>query len=301
MTEHDEIPLEWIREGQSITPDEQVRFAQSRCTSPEQARALLEILQAAESDDFPALEPETSLAGSFRLYIEARGRELRASGLSDEECREAIEMLRDTVRATRRRMLRRDPRENRPGYGLVMGRIQSGKTAHLIGVALHSLDESENHQRPCDTVIILSGLIEDLRIQTRHRVDRSLAGFENPQLVFPGGDSDISSNDTEGLAVISDHFRPDSREKKIFVIKKNHLVLEALVGEIPRDLRTLRRRRVLIIDDEADHASIDNNREDNLDVVGEEIRVSSSSPDGEMCFLPVGSSMNPEQTQRCAD
>lgn len=38
-----------------------------------------------------------------------------------------------------------------------------------------------------------------------------------------------------------------------------------------------------------------------VDIIAEEIRVSSSSPDGEMCFLPVGSSMNPEQTQRCAD
>jgi len=31
------------------------------------------------------------------------------------------------------------------------------------------------------------------------------------------------------------------------------------------------------------------------------LRVSASSPDGEMCFLPDGGSMNPEQTQRCAD
>jgi len=31
------------------------------------------------------------------------------------------------------------------------------------------------------------------------------------------------------------------------------------------------------------------------------LRVSASSPDGEMCFLPVGGSMNAEQTQRCAD
>jgi glutamate synthase (ferredoxin) len=31
------------------------------------------------------------------------------------------------------------------------------------------------------------------------------------------------------------------------------------------------------------------------------LRVSASAPDGEMCFLPVGSEMTPEQTQRCAD
>lgn len=32
-----------------------------------------------------------------------------------------------------------------------------------------------------------------------------------------------------------------------------------------------------------------------------EMRVSASAPDGAMCFLPVGGSMTPEQTQRCAD
>jgi len=32
-----------------------------------------------------------------------------------------------------------------------------------------------------------------------------------------------------------------------------------------------------------------------------DLRVSASSPDGDMCFLPVGGQLNPEQTQRCAD
>jgi glutamate synthase (ferredoxin) len=37
------------------------------------------------------------------------------------------------------------------------------------------------------------------------------------------------------------------------------------------------------------------------DLIVNELRVSASSPDGEMCFLPVGGQLNPEQTQRCAD
>jgi len=32
-----------------------------------------------------------------------------------------------------------------------------------------------------------------------------------------------------------------------------------------------------------------------------ELRISAASPDGEMCFLPVGGQLSPEQTQRCAD
>merc|ERR1711933_648909 len=32
-----------------------------------------------------------------------------------------------------------------------------------------------------------------------------------------------------------------------------------------------------------------------------ELRISASAPNGDMCFLPVGGEMSPEQTQRCAD
>ena len=32
-----------------------------------------------------------------------------------------------------------------------------------------------------------------------------------------------------------------------------------------------------------------------------DLRVSASAPDGEMCFLPIGTAMSPEQAQRCAD
>jgi glutamate synthase (ferredoxin) len=37
------------------------------------------------------------------------------------------------------------------------------------------------------------------------------------------------------------------------------------------------------------------------DLIADVLRVSARAPDGEMCFLPVGGVMSPEQTQRCAD
>lgn len=37
------------------------------------------------------------------------------------------------------------------------------------------------------------------------------------------------------------------------------------------------------------------------DDIGTDLRVSAASPDGDMCFLPVGGQLSPEQTQRCAD
>jgi glutamate synthase (ferredoxin) len=37
------------------------------------------------------------------------------------------------------------------------------------------------------------------------------------------------------------------------------------------------------------------------DAIPGDLRVSASAPDGDMCFLPIGAEMTPEQTQRCAD
>lgn len=37
------------------------------------------------------------------------------------------------------------------------------------------------------------------------------------------------------------------------------------------------------------------------DVVAGDLRVSAAAPDGEVCFLPLGGNLSPEQTSRCAD
>ena len=76
-----------------------------------------------------------------------------------EEGLEVSDSIGASVNETRERMELRSPDENRTGYGLVMGRIQSGKTAHMIGVSLHAMDPSSTPE-PFDTVIFLSGLID---------------------------------------------------------------------------------------------------------------------------------------------
>ena len=57
-----------------------------------------------------------------------------------EEVQSGIE---DNIKNTRRRMNLHQENADRAGYGLIMGRIQSGKTAHMIGLSFHSMDPSE--------------------------------------------------------------------------------------------------------------------------------------------------------------
>jgi glutamate synthase (ferredoxin) len=41
-------------------------------------------------------------------------------------------------------------------------------------------------------------------------------------------------------------------------------------------------------------------RED-VEIIANALRISARAPTGEVCFLPAGARMTPEQTQRCAD
>lgn len=64
--------------------------------------------------------------------------------------------------------------------GLVVGYVQSGKTANFTGVVAKAIDAGYRH------VLILTGTIELLRGQTQRRIDMELLGIENLL-----GDADI--------------------------------------------------------------------------------------------------------------
>src|SRR5262249_14145240 len=57
--------------------------------------------------------------------------------------------------------------------GLVMGHVQSGKTANFTGVIAKAIDAGYRH------IIVLTGMIELLRGQTQRRLDMELVGIEN--------------------------------------------------------------------------------------------------------------------------
>ena len=180
------------------------------------------------------------------------------SHLEEQHGRGVRDAVDDSVRDTRMRMNIRRPEENRTGYGLVVGRIQSGKTAHLLGLSLHAMDPSQTEER-FDIVIILSGLIDDLRIQTHNRLNESIRGFSgNAPLLLPGVESDLSSEDWGTLGMVRSAFSNPGHRGVILVLKKNHRILSLLYSQIIRAYNHQNHgRRILLIDDESDHASID--------------------------------------------
>jgi hypothetical protein len=144
---------------------------------------------------------------------------------------------------------------DRSGYGLVIGRIQSGKTSHLLGLSLQLLDKT--HPNNCDIVIILSGLINDLKKQTYDRLEKSIEGFSHySPLILPNRELDLANNN--GTKIELDHYLKNlPKGGMIILIKKNHKVLGHLLDVLTHNKSNIKQRKIIIIDDESDHASLD--------------------------------------------
>ncbi|OAV77189.1 Z1 domain-containing protein [Dietzia sp. 111N12-1] len=86
---------------------------------------------------------------------------------------EAIAALDETTTDVVSRLSRPTREEIKQTKGLVVGYVQSGKTANFTGVAAKAIDAGYR------LVIVLTGTIEILRSQTQRRLDMELMGEEN--------------------------------------------------------------------------------------------------------------------------
>ncbi|MPM03428.1 Z1 domain-containing protein [Rhodobacter sp. 140A] len=162
--------------------------------------------------------------------------------------------------------------------GLVVGHVQSGKTGNYTGLICKAADAGYK------IIIVLAGLHNNLRAQTQIRLDEGFLGFatlaneDNLPAVGVGTiDSDHSmrpnyatnrseKGDFNKKQAASLGVTPEQRPW-LFVIKKNKTVLERLLFWIRNrvanvtDPETGRKivtnLPLLIIDDEADHGSVD--------------------------------------------
>ena len=63
--------------------------------------------------------------------------------------------------------------------GMVVGSVQSGKTANYVGVTTKALDAGYK------VIIILAGIHNNLRAQTQERVDEGILGFDSQRRLNP--------------------------------------------------------------------------------------------------------------------
>lgn len=144
--------------------------------------------------------------------------------------------------------------------GLVLGYVQSGKTANFTALIAKSADVGFR------LVIVLSGLDNGLRRQTQIRLNKELAGYADnrPGAVRlpPMGEQwhQFTTEDFDGdfRPGNANHSALQGSQPVLLVVKKNGAVLRRLhawLDAAPAETR--RTLPLLVIDDEADQASVD--------------------------------------------
>ncbi len=172
--------------------------------------------------------------------------------------------------------------------GMVMGHVQSGKTANYIGVVNKAADAGYR------VIIIIAGLHNKLRDQTQRRVDegfigRTTSGSRQNELrrtilgvgcyaprptpsAFTTSHRDFHKRIAESVNVPLRNLT----EPAVFVIKKNVTTLRNLIDWLTIHNSRLGTQKIqepmLLIDDEADNASINISRMDEVSRINGQIR-----------------------------
>lgn len=168
-----------------------------------------------------------------------------------------------------------DPQSSTPLFkkGVVVGNVQSGKTSNFNGVINRAIDAGYK------LVIVLSGIMDDLRSQTQDRIEKDVIGWGTLPIEGPpqngikgvGKVNEFGNNDVRQIEAITSMQTDFSRSllqsnfsfanPKILICKKNHNVLANLLYWISSSIPEGQSKMnipLLVLDDEADNASLNN-------------------------------------------
>ena len=155
--------------------------------------------------------------------------------------------------------------------GMVVGHVQSGKTANYTGLICKAADAGYK------LIVIIAGIHNNLRSQTQMRIDEGFVGRDSARLLsnkedrfvgvgrfdqtrrpvtFTNSRRDFNKQSATGVGVPLQNLN----EPAVFVIKKNSSTLKNLIEWLREHSARGGYQRVdepmLLIDDEADNASI---------------------------------------------
>ncbi len=134
--------------------------------------------------------------------------------------------------------------------GLVTGSVQSGKTANMEGLISMAADYDWNF------FIVLSGTIDNLRIQTRDRFKKDLRNSEGVLWNIIDFTAEDKKMLQEELKLNSLTGNKNYANRYLTVCLKNKVRLERLIDWLYSNPMRATKLRIIVIDDEADQASI---------------------------------------------
>lgn len=163
--------------------------------------------------------------------------------------------------------------------GMVVGHVQSGKTSNYVGLINKATDAGYK------VIIVIAGTISSLRRQTQERIDSGYIGRNSSAFIRENENKIIGVGkykvNTDIYSLTSSYYKsgdegdfsqsvanrlniPIGKNPVVFVIKKNKSILENLIDWFSKDVNAkivdgtpkLFDVPVLVIDDEADAASV---------------------------------------------
>ena len=156
--------------------------------------------------------------------------------------------------------------------GLVVGHVQSGKTANYTGLICKAADAGYK------LIIVLAGMSNSLRKQTQSRIDEGFIGLDTgkigstqllSQIKTGVGEIDFSFQGVSLTSTASD-FKSDYAKQQrslaetelpfVAVLKKNVYSFNAIIQWLKSNNLSFDEFPLLLIDDESDHASINTNK-----------------------------------------
>ena len=202
---------------------------------------------------------------AYRKMLEMQGRSKIVIDRNEEAIDAALDLSEDPTREG-----------EWARKGLIMGNVQSGKTQNFLGLINKSIDAGYR------TIIVLGGHQNELRMQTQERVDEGVLGWPSRHLIditqhtnsigigryfnikgrMPIGSATTTLGDFNKAFANKCGIHLDQPTPIIFTIKKNTSILKTLIKWIedthdsnPQG-ETRLNNPMLLIDDEADYASI---------------------------------------------
>ena len=176
-----------------------------------------------------------------------------------------------------------DPKSSEPFQrrGLVLGDVQSGKTANYTAISNKAADTGYR------IIIVLAGMMENLRQQTQSRLDAEFSGRKSEYYLDPKAEQEIKnlpvgvgrygvqkriaaftsvSKDFDINVLKSNDLNLQSvSDPVVLVVKKNKRILNNLIKWLAKsrdDATGKIMLPMLLIDDEADNASVNTKNED---------------------------------------
>lgn len=157
--------------------------------------------------------------------------------------------------------------------GLVVGDVQSGKTSNYISLINMACDAGYK------IIVLLAGMTSGLRQQTQDRIDEGFIGAKSdtisdgPEYIGVGFETNqyfgipLTNHTNDFVKFVKKNQNAGSEDYNkpvVLVVKKNKNILEGVAKWLKPGLNNISKKaNILIIDDEADNASVNTKKDPN--------------------------------------